>query len=114
MKTLDERPVTLTEVKAILQAYEKEAKKDDREMLYEQAKSKDYADKFAVLSIKDVKELRDKLAGLGLELSEERIVKIIDLLPEDVDDVRAIFAKERFKYTEEEINQVVDLVKQYK
>jgi len=42
------------------------------------------------------------------------VSKIVDLLPETTDDVRAIFAKERFKYTEEEIKQITDLVDQFR
>ena len=61
-----------------------------------------------------MQENMKKLSELELKLTEEQIVKICDLLPETVDDMRAIFAKERFKYSEDEIKKILDIVDQYR
>jgi DNA-directed RNA polymerase subunit F len=66
------------------------------------------------LTVKQAKEFSEKLAALSFQLPADRISKIVDLMPETTDDVRAIFAKERFKYTEEEIKQITDLIANYK
>jgi len=66
------------------------------------------------LKIKDVRELEKKLGELDMNLTEEQIIKMCDLLPETVDDVRAIFAKERFRYNEGEIKKILDIIAQYR
>jgi len=114
MKQISERVITISEVKDVLKQQEKEYADDSKEPLYEQKRAKEHADKFAKLSVKQAKEMSEKLSALSIQLPQERIVKIVDLLPETTDDVRAIFAKERFKYTEEEIKQITDLVAGYK
>jgi DNA-directed RNA polymerase subunit F len=114
MKQTSERPVTLSEVQEVLKEQEKEYAEAGKELIYEQKKSKEYADKFVKLTVKQAKEMCEQLAALPIQLPAERIVKIVDLMPETTDDVRAIFAKERFKYTEEEIKQITDLVAKYK
>jgi len=114
MKQTSERPVTLSEVKEVLAAQEKEYVDAGKEPIYEQKRSKEYADKFVKLTLKQAKELCEQLAALPLQIPAERIVKIVDLMPETTDDVRAVFAKERFKYTEEEIKQITDLIAKYK
>ena len=50
-----------------------------------------------------------QLSKLELDLTDDNIIKIVDLLPETVDDVRAIFAKERFRYNEEEIKKIITM-----
>ena len=114
MKIIAEKPITISEVKKILKAQAKEYTEMEKESLYEQNRSKEYADKFATLTVKQAQDLCKKLGALDIQLSPERIVKMADLLPETTDDVRAIFAKERFKYSEEEIKQITDLVAQFK
>lgn len=114
MKLIDEKPTVLAEVKNILGKKKKEYKEKDKELLYEQNRAFDHAKSASKLSSRDSVSLVKKLLVLGLDLTEERCVKIADLLPETVDDVRAIFAKERFKYEEEEIKKVIDVVDQYK
>jgi len=114
MNVLKERCITLSEVRNILRKKEKEYKEEGKELLYEQKRALEHADKYAKLSVKDSKELMKKLSELDLNLTEDQIVKICDLLPETVDDVRAIFAKERFRYSEEEIRGIIDIVDQYR
>ncbi|VVB52573.1 RNA polymerase Rpb4 [uncultured archaeon] len=114
MKVQDERPVPLAEVKGILKRKEKEYSQDSKEMLYEQRRALEHSTQFARLSAKDTADLSKQLKELSLSLPQESIVKIVDLLPADVDDVRAIFAKERFKYSEEDIKQITELVAKYR
>ena len=112
MNILGEKPVTLTEVAKILGGKEKEYAERDLELLYEQKRALTHAAKFKHLNLKDSRELMGKIQELGY--SPERAAKITDLLPETVDDVRAITAKDRFKYSEEDIKKVIDLVDQYR
>lgn len=112
MEVLGEKPVTVSEVADILAAKEKLYGKNDTELLYEQKRALEHARIFTKLEAKQAKELTDKVVDLGY--TPERAAKIVDLMPETVDDVRAITAKDRFKYTEEDIKSVIDLVDQYR
>jgi len=114
MKVINERYASLPEVKKILEDKEKRYSKEGKELLYEQRRALEHSRRYAKLNIKDVRELRKKLGELDMNLTEEQIIKMCDLLPETVDDVRAIFAKERFRYNEEEIKKILDIIAQYR
>lgn len=114
MNVLEEKPITLAEVRGILREAKKFYKEDEQEVLYEVKKALEHANKFSKLTKTQANKLSGSLSELELNLNPEQVVKITDLLPETVDDVRAIFAKERFKYGEEEIKGILDLVDQYR
>ncbi len=114
MNIIKERSVSLAEVKNILKDKKKEYTDEEKELYYEQKRALDHASKAAKLTPKDALKLMEGIKATGLTLTEDQLVKISDLLPETVDDVRAIFAKERFKYTEEEIKKILDVVAQYR
>jgi len=114
MEILKEKNLSLSEVRNMLDKIRKEYFERDEELSYEQKRALNHARKYAKLNLKDTRELMKKLSELELKLTEEQIVKICDLLPETVDDMRAIFAKERFKYSEDEIKKILDIVDQYR
>ncbi len=114
MKLVNERFVSLAEVKDILRKRDKECKAEGKELLYEQKKALEHADSSVKLSLKDTKELVEKILALNLGLTDDKAVAIADLMPENVDDVRAIFSKERFKHDEEEIKKIIEVVAQYR
>lgn len=114
MKVINEKYVTLSEVRDILEEKEKRYAKVKSELPYEQKRALEHARKYAKLGHKDAAELKKKINELALSLTDEQIVKICDFLPTEVDDVRAIFAKERFKYGEEDIKRILEIVAQYR
>jgi DNA-directed RNA polymerase subunit F len=114
MDVIDERPISLPEVSSILKEKEDAYVGAGGELLYEQKRALEHAMKFAKIGEKDAKDMVGKITALEMTLTADRIVKIIDLMPKSVDDIRAIFAKERFKYTEEEIKRIIDVVDQYR
>lgn len=114
MNIIDEKYLPLAEVRRILEEKEKLYSKDGKDMLYEQRRALEHAQKSAKISLKDTEELMKRLNDLDLQLTEEQSIQICNLLPETVDDVRAIFAKERFKYGEEDIKKVLDIIAQYR
>jgi DNA-directed RNA polymerase subunit F len=114
MEILDEKDIPLAKAKQILEKVRKTYKKEGKELLYEQKRAIDHVRKYAKLNLKQTQEMIKKLSELDLKLTPEQIVKICDLLPETVDDIRPIFAKERFKYNEEEIKKILDIVDQYR
>ncbi|NCN65377.1 MAG: DNA-directed RNA polymerase subunit F [Candidatus Altiarchaeum hamiconexum] len=113
MKITEKKLTTLSHVREILLKREKIAI-DGEPMTDDQKKLLNYANKFSKLSVRDTKELQKKLKGIKLHLSDVQIVKIIDMLPKNIDEIRAIFSKdEKFSYNADELKQILDCVAQY-
>ncbi len=103
-----EEYLSLADVKELL-----EKEKDNREELMpEQKLALSHADAFAKLSRTKVKKLVAELVKMD-QMSEQNAYKIADLMPEEPEEVRAIFSKERFTLTKEETDQVLKLVRKY-
>lgn len=103
---LEEKPISNSEAKTILDALAKSSE----ELNYEQRIAVDYLSKFVNINTKKLQKLIDELLNLNPKIKPELAVKIADLQPKDEEDVRAIFAKERFTLTKEEIKAILELV----
>ena len=101
-------PVSLAEVKNIL----KKVSKERKELLYEQRIALEHSQKFAKFSVTKTNEMIKELKGLEF-LNDAVAVKIADLLPTAVDDVKVIFAKERITLGENEIKKILEIVEKY-
>ena len=77
------------------------------------AEALDFIKKFTKITPKEAKEIRKKINDLGLiKVRDEQISKIIDILPEDAQDLNKIFID--VSLDEDETNKILDLIKQYK
>ena len=103
---IEEKPVSSSEAKAVLDKLSKTVK----ELNYEQRIASEYLAKFPGLGTTKSKKLVEELQVLNQKIKPDLAVKIADLLPKDEEDVRAIFAKERFTLTKEEIKAILELV----
>ncbi len=103
-----EKVVSLEEVKNLLSKEEKK-----RELSYEKRLALDHAKTFSNINITTTKKLVQELTKLE-RISEPIAYKIAELLPTHPDDVRAIFAKERFNLEEKEIKQIIEIVTKVK
>ncbi len=96
---LNRQPLSLAEVKYYI--------KDS-----EEKKIVDYLKKFSNLDSKKASKIVEEIKALvNLKIKDEHIVKIIDFLPQDVEDVNRIFFDVRL--TEEEINAILNITKNY-
>ena len=69
--------------------------------------------KFTALKAKDGQEMRKKINDLGLiKIDNKNISKIIDILPENEEDLNKIFWG--MSLDEEESKKVLDIVKEFK
>lgn len=108
--TEDGRTVTLAEVREWLE----EAERQRGELTYEQKLALDHARTFATkLSGAKTRELVERLRKLNDKMTEVHAVKIADLLPTHPDDVRVIFAKDRFQLEKDEIDKILETVQGY-
>lgn len=105
---MEQRYVTVAEVRDLLQA-ESELRGYDF-MLASQKAALDHAQKTCSIS----KEQADAIVAAAMQLdfvTEPVAVKIADLLPEYPEDVRAIFSKERVVLEKEQIETVLEIVR---
>ena len=70
---------------------------------------KDHADQFSKISGKKSRELVNKL----LKLEKMKVViavRIADILPQSRDEIRSIYAKEKYTLSNEELDQILDYI----
>lgn len=100
MKVIQMKPVHLADVKEL--AGEVEEKKN----------LKDYLKKFGKLTKKKADELADEIRSLNnLKIKEEDIMKIVDFLPKNSEDLNKIFKD--VSLDEKEANDLLEIVKKY-
>ncbi|MFB6117717.1 RNA polymerase Rpb4 family protein [Halosegnis sp.] len=110
---VDEEYLTTSEVKEALAAVEEtRALDEDREMPYELARAVEHANRFATLSVEDATALVEELQTLE-KVDEATAYKVANLLPEDRDELRAVFAQERYSLSGEELDEVLNTVAKY-
>jgi len=69
--------------------------------------------KFAKVNLKEAKELRKKIKELELmKVKTEHITKIIDLMPENAEDLNKIFVN--VSLNEDETKKILETVKEFK
>ena len=69
--------------------------------------------KFVKLSPKEAKDLRKKIEELDfMKIRTEHIVKIIDLMPENAENLNKIFSD--MSLDEDETKKILDTVKEFK
>ena len=69
--------------------------------------------KFIKLNLKEAKELRKKIEELDLiKIGPEHIVKIIDLMPENAEDLNKIFVD--ISLDEDEKRKILETTKEFK
>ncbi len=83
--------------------------KDGKELGYELRKAISHAEIFSKIGAKKSRELVDELSKLE-KMKPEIAVRIADVLPLSNDEIRTIYAKERYTLSEDELKQILDLV----
>jgi len=106
---LSEEKVTLPELRSALMGVESERIAAEKELSYEFRRSMDHATHLSKTTPEKSKELVDKLLKLE-KMKPEIAYRIANIMPKSRDEVRAIFAKERFTLSPEEIDSIIDLV----
>ena len=110
---LDEEYLTTAEAKELLSDVEQErALDEDREMPYNLARAIDHVNRFALLDPEESVELVEDLLELE-KVDEPTAYKIADLLPKDRDELRAVYAQERFTLSGDELDDILNVVAKY-
>jgi DNA-directed RNA polymerase subunit F len=110
---LDEEYLTVSEAKDILADLEAErAADEEREMRYELARAVEHANRFAELDADDAQALVDELQELE-KVDEPTAYKIADLLPRDRDELRSVYAQERYSLSGDELDEILQVLAKY-
>ena len=103
-RLISQRPVTLAFVRETLKE-----RAGEGELTYEQNLTSEYVKKNAKLSLTKAGKLLEEL--LKVEgVTEELAVKIVDLLPSDLESLHLVLQKD-FKLNEDSLKHVLELVK---
>ena len=97
--------MTLAEVKELLEAEQKK-----RELTTEQNYALAHALKFAKLDAKKSRKLVEALMKID-PLSEAHACKLTDIMPRYPDEVRTLFAKERFVLDPDMIEGILEIIR---
>jgi DNA-directed RNA polymerase subunit F len=103
MNIQKEEVVTDVEAKEILESVKGELK-------YEQKNALEHLKKFVKSDLKTVKAVVEELKQ-NPNLRDKQIVEIINFLPEDVEDLRAVLQKDFARFSKEEIEKILEVVK---
>lgn len=105
-KVIDTDPITIAEVKKVLEELSKRY-----ELTYEQNLVLDHATKFSKIDEGSANKLVEELAET---LKKTQAVKIADIMPEDLADLRLLFAKERGTYKKEDLEKILETVNRHR
>ena len=102
--------LTLPEVKEVLTGIRKERENEGKELGYELRKAIAHAEMFSRLPPEKSRELANELMKLE-KMKPDIAFRIANIAPRSRDELRAIYAKEKFSLSGEELDEILELVK---
>lgn len=105
---IEQRPVTLTEAKQLME----KIKKRDKALSTRAQKTEEYLNKFAKLSTQEINSIKEKINNLGItRLKDKHIAKIIDIQPKDIDSLRMILTEDNVTLKQEDLQKILECLK---
>ena len=108
-RVVSEERMLLPELRDTLLTVEAARLESEEEMSYELRKSIEHANQLSKTSSERARALVVELLKLE-KMKEDIAYRIANLMPRTRDELRAIYAKERFNLTAEELDEILDLV----
>ncbi|WP_332448823.1 RNA polymerase Rpb4 family protein [Methanoculleus sp.] len=108
-RIVSEERMLLPELRDTLLSVEAARLESGEEMSYELRKSIEHANHLSRTSSEKARDLVSELMKLE-KMKEEIAYRIANLMPRTRDELRAIYAKERFNLTPDELDEILDLV----
>ena len=104
---IESEPITGAKVKSILEEYA-----EDNELNYEQNLTLNHISRFKRYKLEDAEEIFQKLQD-DFGLRDKVAAHIVDLVPQDLADMRLIFAKEAASIEKEEMESILEMLEVY-
>ncbi|MDD1719786.1 MAG: RNA polymerase Rpb4 family protein [Methanoregulaceae archaeon] len=109
---ISEERITLPELREALLRVEAERLETGKEMSYELRRSIEHANQLAVIPGERSRALVVELLALE-KMKPDIAFRIASIMPKTKDELRAIYAKEKYSLTVEELDAILNLVKGY-
>jgi DNA-directed RNA polymerase subunit F len=103
--TLESKPIPAAKVKEILEEFS-----EKHELSYEQNLTLEHATNLTKLSLEDTEKLIEELEAY---VEYKQAVRIADIVPRDMADLRLIFAKERNAPSQDEMKEILEILEKY-
>ncbi|MGV8162317.1 MAG: hypothetical protein ACP5N2_03235 [Candidatus Nanoarchaeia archaeon] len=104
---LEKSPMSMTQLKAELNAIAKR----DKEPGFRTTKTLDYLNSFATLSQTEFNAIKKEIEKLAVpRMKEEHIVKILDILPKNVNDLSVVLQGYTITVSKENMKSIVDII----
>jgi len=108
MEILSKKAIGINELRGELE----KVKKRDKELNFRATRAEEYLQHFA--SLKNWKDLFKKIEALKVpRLKEEHIVKIVDILPKNVEDLKNVLKAYPITINNENLKKIVDTVAKF-
>jgi DNA-directed RNA polymerase subunit F len=107
-----EERISLAELKEVLIQVEESRREDATEMAYELRRSIEHATHLTKSTPEQAKALVAALLALE-KMKPDIAYRITNIMPRTRDELRAIYAKERFTLTGEELDRILALVSEH-
>lgn len=105
---ISEKPIGICKLKEELE----KIKKRDKELNFRAARTEEYLQHFTAL--KDSEELYKKIEALNIpRLKEQHIVKIIDILPKTVDELKVVLQGYTITVNNENLKKIVEVIDKF-
>ncbi|MCD4704367.1 MAG: RNA polymerase Rpb4 family protein [Methanosarcinaceae archaeon] len=108
-EVLNEELLTISEVKEVLHGIMDERTELGEELGYELRKAVNHVSMFSKTSAAKSRELVDKLLEFE-KMKPEIALRIADIMPMSRDELRSLYAKERYTLSDEELDGMLSLV----
>lgn len=109
-EVISKEPVSVSEVESLM-----EKKVSETELTYREEKISEYMKKFSQLSQENFEKAKEEILSLEIpRLEEEHIIKIIDIMPKNGTELRAIVSHSGTVLVDESVNKILDVLNKYK
>ncbi len=104
-KTLESKPIPAAKVREIFDEF-----KEKHELSYEQNLTLEHVTSLNKLSLEDTEKLIEELEAY---VDYKVAVRVADIVPRDMADLRLIFAKERNAPSNDEMKEILEILEKY-
>jgi len=105
---IDEAPVSLVELKERIKELQAEGP-----LSFRAEKTNAYLDAFAFGTAKEAQALTKKITDLNIpRLKDRHIMKVIDIMPKDIDSLRLLLSNETLTIKDEDLKKILDVIPQ--
>lgn len=108
---VEEGPISMVQMKEELESI----KKNEKELNFRSNKTYDYLTQFVHMNKKKYDELYKKIENLKIpRLRDQHIIKIIDLMPGTIDEMKAVLQSYTMTVSNENLKKIVEIIEEYK